>query len=122
VRHRGKRTSLLVAVTLTASALLLSACGGPSGDALAHEACLDVQRSISYYHQSTVATTAATQTSLARKAQAALRAALQPAALAGGGGGQWEALAMTLSESNRVSEARLVTALSAQCAASLETN
>jgi hypothetical protein len=107
---------------LVASATVLGACGSPSGDALAHQACLDVQRSISLYNQSTHATTAAEHAVLATKAQSALRQALQPAALAGGGGGPWEALAMTLSESNRVNESRLITALSAQCASSLQSN
>ena len=122
VRIQKKRASLFVAIALTSSGTLLSACGGPSGDALAHQACLDVQRSINFYNRSTRATTAAEQHALATQAQDALRQALQPAALAGGGGGQWEALAMTLSESNRVNESRLVTALSDQCATSLETN
>jgi hypothetical protein len=81
-----------------------------------------VQRSVSLYHQSTHATSAATKAALVAKAESALRDALQPASLAGGGGGPWEALAMTLSESNRVSEATLTTALNAQCAASLASN
>ena len=109
-----------MAAVLAGSASLLGACGGSSGDALAHEACLDVQHSLTLYNESTHATSAAARTALAAKAQSALRKAMQPAALAGGGGGQWEALAITVSESSRVTESLLVTALSAQCASSLQ--
>lgn len=117
-----KRPILFLFGLFTLCATLLSACGSPSGDALAHQACLDVQRSVSLYHQSTNTQNAASKAALVAKAESALRDALQPASLAGAGGGPWEALAMTLSESNRVSEATLITALNAQCAASLATN
>lgn len=53
------------------------------------------------------------------RALGALRSALQPAALAASNDGQWQALEATLSESSRVPESYLVTALSAQCAQSL---
>jgi hypothetical protein len=48
-----------------------------------------------------------------------LREALPLAARAGSDGGQWQALGATLSESSRVPEGDLVTALQAQCAATL---
>jgi hypothetical protein len=95
--------------------VLLGGCGsGPSGGVLVQEACAHVERSLTLYHRSTHEDGAA-----ARRAQAAalvqLRDALRPAALAGSAGGQSQALQATLSESSRVPEGRLVTALSAQC-------
>jgi len=121
VTRRSSRF-LLGATAFSTTSLLLSACGGPSADAYAHEACLRVHASILLFDKSQNASAAAKRAALAAQALSTLRNALQPAALAGGGGGQWEALEITLSESNRVAEATLIPALTAQCAATLQSS
>jgi len=55
-------------------------------------------------------------TSLRERAYLQLREALPLAAEAADANGQWQALMTTVSESNRVPEQYLVTALRAQCA------
>ena len=106
----------MAAVTLS---LALTSCGGSQAAALAHTACVEVAASIHEYASSTRATTPGVARRERALALEELRRALQPAALAGSAGGQWEALTATLSESSRVPESDLVTALSAQCAATL---
>ena len=113
---------LLAATAFSTATLLFSACGGPNADSYAHQACLSVHASILLFDKSQTAHSAKERAKLAAHALSTLRNALQPAALAGGGGGQWEALEITLSESNRVAEATLIPALSAQCAATLQSN
>lgn len=114
--------ALLATISLGSSGLLFSACGGTSADAYAHQACLDVHRSILLFDKSQSTADAHQRAKLGAEALSTLRQALQPAAAAGGGGGEWEALEMTLSESNRVAESTLIPALSAQCATSLQSN
>ena len=116
------RTAVATLILVLSGGAVLGACGGQSADALAHKACLEVQRSINLYDQSQREANPATRAELASKALSVLRLALQPAAMAGGGGGQWEALEITLSESNRVAEATLIPALTAQCALPLQSN
>ncbi len=106
-------------MSAVALSLTLASCGGSQAAALGHTACVDVAASIHEYSVSTRATTARVASRERALALEELRRALQPAALAGSAGGQWEALTATLSESSRVPEAELVTALSAQCAATL---
>lgn len=93
---------------------LLAGCSTGSS-ALAQQACVEVQRSLNTYAASLRAHDPATASRERSRALAELRAALRPAALASTSGGQWQALAATLSESNRVPESNLVTALSDQC-------
>lgn len=106
-------------IALTAAGASLAACGGSNADSLGHTACLDVQHSIKLYDQSLNSGSSTSSKDLALQATAALRKALQPAAIAGSEDGDWQALELTLSESNRVPERYLVTALTAQCAQTL---
>lgn len=96
---------------------LLGGCGsGPSAGALVEQACTHVGRSIALYDQASHESGATARHTKA-DALVQLRKALRPAALAGSAGGQYQALQATLSESSRVPERQLVSALSAQCAA-----
>jgi hypothetical protein len=101
---------------LVAGALLLGAagCSSQSADALGQEACRHVDRALALY-----ARASHERPDRARADRAAalgeLRLALAPASLAGSGGGSWQALMATLSESSRVPARYLVTALRAQC-------
>ena len=93
---------------------LLAGCGQSAG-ALGHEACVDVHKSLALYSRSEHTTDRALVASERTRAVNLLRLALGPAALAGGSSGDWQALMATLSESNRVPEAKLIPALKAQC-------
>jgi hypothetical protein len=106
------------AALVSSTAVLASACGA-SASSLGHEACVDVGRSLSLYAQSTKTGDATAAAKDRQRALSLLRAALQPAAIAGSSDGDWQALMTTLSESNRVPESKLVSALSAQCAQTL---
>jgi hypothetical protein len=98
------------------SALVLTGCGS-SSDALGNQACVHVERFLTLFRESTDAT-GPTAASLDTDANIQLRDALQPASIAAGADGNWQALAATLSESSRVKDANLVNALSDECAAS----
>jgi hypothetical protein len=108
------RAALAVAATLGVG-VGLAACSN-SGTALAQQACGHVTRSITLLHESDVPAAASRQAALRQQAYVQLRDALPIAAQAAWADGQWQALMTTVSESNRVPEATLVTALSAQCA------
>lgn len=95
-------------------AIALSGCG-QSADALGHEACVDVGKSLAIYARAERASNPKTQASERARALDWLRVALRPAALAGDSSGDWQALMATLSESNRVPEQKLIQALRAQC-------
>ena len=112
-RRSGRLVAALATVAVLGSGL--SACGS-GGASLVQRACADVNRSIALYRASKAeapATAARTQ----QRALVELRHALRPAALAGSAGGEYQALKTTLSESSRVPEGKLISALSAQCAA-----
>lgn len=115
--HRLRR--LFCATALVASGAGIASACGTSASSLGHEACIDVGHSLSLYAQSTKTSDAALAEKDRARALSLLRQALQPAALAGSNDGDWQALMATLSESNRVPESKLVSALSAQCAQSL---
>lgn len=96
--------------------LVLTACS-PNSSGYAKAACKLVNKSLHIYtlsehQQGTVASQDRTS------ALALLRQALPLAALAASTNGTWQALQATLSETNRVPEAHLVSALSQQCATS----
>ena len=92
----------------------LSACGD-SGTALAKQACAHVDRSVGLLKRSEQQSDAVEAAHLRQQAYIELRNALPIAAQAAYLDGQWQALMTTLSETNRVSEATLTSALSAQC-------
>ena len=106
-------------VGVAVSGLFLSACGGQSADSLGHQACVEVHHALSLYAQAGQTSDAALAQSDRSHSLTLLRNALRPAALAGSSDGDWQALMTTLSETNRVPESNLVTALTAQCAATL---
>ncbi len=72
--------------------------------------------SINLYESSLANKTASEATRLQDEAYDQLQLGLQPAALAAGDNGQWQALMTTISESSRVPEGVLVSALRLQCA------
>lgn len=118
-RRRWASRAAAIAALGGAGPLCLASCGGSDAGALGHRACVEVATSLRLF----TAAQRATPSVAARDRTSALsdlRDALQPAALAAGTDGQWQALEATLSESSRVPESDLVTALSAQCAATLQ--
>jgi hypothetical protein len=104
-------------LALTAgAALALSACSTQSGQDLAEQACVHVNRSVSDYlravHPGTPATVAS---QLQDQADQQLREALPLAAAANSDDGSWNALMTTISEGATVDEGHLVPSLRAQC-------
>ena len=110
-RFRRLAVGTAVAVGLGAT---LSACGN-DGTALAEQACAHVDRSLNLLAQAARQTDAAVTARLQEQAYIQLRQALPIAAQAAYRDGQWQSLMTTVSESNRVPEATLVSALRAQC-------
>ncbi len=92
----------------------VSACGG-DGTALAKQACIHVNRSLSLLTRAAHQTDATLAAQLQQEAYVQLRQALPIAAQAAYRDGQWQALMTTVSESNRVPETTLVSSLRAQC-------
>ncbi|HLX78750.1 MAG TPA: hypothetical protein VKR27_07685 [Acidimicrobiales bacterium] len=117
--ERRGRVRLVGRVGVGAAALLLATCTlsgcGQSADALGHQACVDVHKSLALYARSQRTEDQARAASERAQALNLLRVALRPAALAGSSSGDWQALMTTLSESNRVPEQKLIPALTAQC-------
>lgn len=116
VRHGFEAIVLVVS-----TALLLAACGSSAG-ANAKNACNDVESAISLYKSSLSQSNSITASSELIKSLNLLRSALPKAAIAAGSNGVYQALQATLSETNRVPEKLLVTALSRQCATILPSN
>jgi hypothetical protein len=96
--------------------VLATGCASQDGAALAKQACGYVSSSISLYQSSLTPADKSTSTHLQDQAYDQLQLALQPAALAAGDDPQWQALMTTISESSRVPEGVLVSALQQQCA------
>jgi hypothetical protein len=92
----------------------LSACGN-NGTALAKQACTHVNRSIALLKQSEQQRDVTESARFKQQAYIQLRDALPIAAQAAYSDGQWQSLMTTVSESNRVPETTLTTALTAQC-------
>jgi hypothetical protein len=93
----------------------LSACGGISGTALAKQACTHIDRSITLLRESERQTDLTEAARTKERAYIELRDALPIAAQAAYQDGQWQSLMTTVSESNRVPETTLTSALTAQC-------
>jgi hypothetical protein len=95
----------------------LAACSSAQdGQALAQQACVHVNRSVSDWVDSLRAgTPVATATALQRRAEQQLRLALPLAAAANSDDGTWNSLMTTISEIETVDEGHLVPALRAQC-------
>ncbi len=94
--------------------VLFTACSN-SGLTLAKQACTHIDRSITLLHASDLKADQHDATQLKENAYDQLRNALPLAAEAAYQNEQWQALMTTVSESNRVPETTLVTALKAQC-------
>ena len=107
------------AVLLVSVPVLLTACSSASdARALAQQACLHVDRSVTAWVDSQRAGTPAPEvTALQRRAEQQLRLALPLAAAATSGDGTWNSLMTTISEIETVDEGHLVPALRAQCVA-----
>jgi hypothetical protein len=105
------------AVLLVIVPVVLAACSSVhDGAALAQQACVHVNRSVTDWVDSQRAgTSAATAASLRQRAEQQLRLALPLAAAANSDDGTWNSLMTTISEIESVDEAHLVPALHAQC-------
>jgi hypothetical protein len=112
VRRRVAAVAAAVALALT-----VGACGSTgSGDALARQACIHVERSLRLYTEAQRTTSPAEALAKVREAYHELRSALPLAAAATSANGQWVALETTISESARVDEGRLIGNLRSECA------
>ena len=109
----------------TATAALALCVGGPllfascsdAGASLARQACVHISRSIQLYSQAEHATAAARARAKANEAAGQLEKALPLAAQANSADPAYNPLMTTLQEIGRTSEANLIPALRAQCAA-----
>lgn len=108
------RSTAAAVVALGCAAVLLTGCQ-QSSEAEAQAACRYVSSSIALFDRSQHAGAAAASADQA-DALRQLRLALPKAALASTQNGGWDALVTTLSETSRVPEANLVSALTQQCA------
>jgi hypothetical protein len=95
----------------------LAACSSAQdGQALAQQACVHVNRSVTEWSDSQRAgMPAAAMASLQQRAEQQLRLALPLAAAANSDDGTWNSLMTTISEIGSVDEGHLVPALHAQC-------
>ncbi|HMK62230.1 MAG TPA: hypothetical protein VK386_01315 [Acidimicrobiales bacterium] len=109
------RQSIGAAVVIVGSILGLAGCAHSNAQALVNQACTHVDKSLSLYQASTGAPSSATSQADGAAALQQLRDALPLAAAAAGEDPEWQAFMTTLSETSRVPEADLVTALSQQC-------
>ena len=107
------------AAAIACAGAVAAGCGGSSASALGHRACLEVSASLHRYASVGPAATGSRASERRAAALTPLRAALPLAALAASSDGQWQALEATLSESSRVPEFDLVSALDAECSATL---
>jgi ABC-type phosphate/phosphonate transport system substrate-binding protein len=112
------RRAVLLAVLLTSAAAGMAGCGGGGANAEGQQACAYVETSLRLYAEAVAdqrAGDAARASSERAQALSQLRLALPLAARAVNADGTWQPLEATLSESNRVPEGNLVTALTDQC-------
>jgi hypothetical protein len=115
--ERPAAAHLVAVLVLAAGAALgLSACSTQSGQALARQACVHVNRSISDYLRAVrPGTPPAAAAQFQKEADQELRVALPLAADANSDDGSWNALMTTISEGATVDEGHLVPSLRAQC-------
>jgi hypothetical protein len=97
-------------------AILVSGCSQQSGLDLARQACTHVDKSVRLYKEAERTDQQSTARLRVQQAYNELRAALPLAAAATSDDGRWNALMTAISESARVSEAQLLTALQDECA------
>ncbi|HVT42235.1 MAG TPA: hypothetical protein VHD39_04570 [Acidimicrobiales bacterium] len=119
-RRPGGRRAWGTFGAVALAGLILSSCGGGSGEgqSLARQACVHVDRSVTDWVRGTrTGTPSTTAASLLDQADNQLRDALPLAAAANSDDGTWNSLMTTISEGATVDEGHLVPALRAQCAA-----
>ncbi|MHB8680487.1 MAG: hypothetical protein ACYDA2_00105 [Acidimicrobiales bacterium] len=114
--QRLTRPAFRLAAGSAVAALALAGCANSNALGLVRQACGHVQRSFGLYQAATSASDAAHQAADEAAAHEQLRQALPLAAKAAGESPEWSALSTTLSESSRVPESDLVSALHQQCA------
>jgi thioredoxin-like negative regulator of GroEL len=114
-RLRAARLTVLLTFAV-GGALLMSACSN-SGSSLAQQACVHVGASIRLYTEAEHATSTSEARDKVAKATSQLDQALQLAARANSADPAFNPLMTTLQEIGRTSEANLIPALRAQCAA-----
>lgn len=103
-------------VAIGAGSAFAAGCATQDGAALARQACGYVNSSISQYESSLTPSHRSESTHLQGEAYNTLQLGLQSAAIAAGDDPKWQALMTTISESSRVPEGVLVSALQQQCA------
>ncbi len=102
------------AVVLLASGSVVAGCGASAGD-LARASCVHVNASLALLDRADGTPDSAEATKLKALAYIQLLQAIPIAAQAAYHDIQWQSLATTLSEANRVPETTLIPALQAQC-------
>ena len=112
-----RRRVVAGAVLLLLVPVGLAACTSvQDGQALAQQACVHVNRSVTaWVNSERVGTPATTVAALQQRAEMQLRLALPLAAAANSDDGSWNSLMTTISEIETVDEGHLVPALRAQC-------
>jgi hypothetical protein len=115
VTAAGRRVAGVAALCVLGAAGLGGCANGHALD-LVRQACTHVHRSLALYDQSADAASPAAAQADRASALQELRTALPLAATAAGENAEWQAFMTTLSESSRVPESDLVTALGQQCA------
>jgi hypothetical protein len=114
--NRKIRHALFALAAIVAGSAVATGCAAQDGAALAKQACGYVNTSLSLYESSLIPAHHDQATHLQGQAYDQLQLGLQPAALAAGDDPKWQALMTTISESSRVPEGVLVSALQQQCA------
>lgn len=105
-----------VALIALAGSLLLAGCSSQTPQALAQQACGQVDHSIALYQRAQQSPGSAHSALDATEAVEQLRTGALPlAAQAANGDGQWQALVTILEESSRVPESSLIASLQQQC-------
>lgn len=108
-------------ISLSFAGLIFSGCG-TSAPSNALQACKFVQSGVSLYGAATNETDPVKSHREMEASLKQLRAALPDAAIAAGSNGGYQALEATLSETNRVPEKLLISALVRQCSVIMPTN
>jgi hypothetical protein len=108
--------ALFALVAITAGSALAAGCAAQDASVLAKQACGYVSSSISLYESSLIPARRSQLSDLQGQAYDQLQLGLQPAAIAAGDDPKWQGLMTTISESSRVPEGVLVSALQQQCA------
>ncbi|MDA8391411.1 MAG: hypothetical protein M0Z87_01165 [Actinomycetota bacterium] len=112
----NRRRLATAALLAGASGSLLAACAGSGATSEASKACVYVNRSLATLARAPGAPVAVAA-AIRQKALVELRQGLPLAAAAAAGSGRFAPLSTTISESSRVPEYRLVSALRQECAA-----